>query len=561
MGCEMFENGKILDRDDTELMKFFDVNYIKESKTKLEKSLCLFVSFDICNSTQLKNKLYNWNDIISILYEKEKLLYLKKWKHVGDEVIYVGEYCGFKQLINLIDTAYHTMEAIEKQFKKIIEGSTDLGSEQVRLKGTIWLAQLSDINNNKAQTIHIESIDEYIGPDMDEGFRMATKTSESKLLIDPKIVYIILFFSCFRSEHFGCDSKRKNFIQGFVSNHLSEHTEIQKDDIASKVVKLYDGDLLASPKNSTEILDSLLSKIHFLNFTPLKGIWNGKPYPIFWYFNDISSCKYYEVERTDQYPISLLSIIEQSNDKQMYYSSKDLLRVFETVGCKDAIINIIDIILSPNKPQKISYVKNPVSNFYYTVACIKDNKVLVLRRKTNRRHLGNVWEFFVTKHTNIDTKKDIEANVKQSFGIDIKLLTDETQEKNIIPLHFCTVYRTQKKHNSILCCAEILDNDTIDTLSQKINEHLEGDSEGKYLESKFIGLDDICSLDFNFESLSSTIISYDAEKADTKESHPFIKEKNYSTMYFQDSIRAVISFFNKYKKIDESEFEWWKLFN
>lgn len=559
MNCTNFSD--ILDREDENILNFFDFQKTKVIKQELIDQLSIFVSFDICNSTRLKSEISNWSDVIQIFYGKNDLSYLRKWKYVGDEVIYVGDYSGFKQLIELIEAIYLKMDAIEKDLQKTIKSVSNTTSlPSIKLKGTIWLAQLSN-KVDMPKTTHIDELDEYVGMDMDEGFRMSTKTSEGKLLIDPKIVYIILFFYCFRSVFLGIDvAVKKDFVDVFVSNHI-DFTNENKNDIAKKVFNLYDGDLSIAPIEHTHTLNRVLSKIHFLSFTPLKGIWNGNPYPIFWYFDDAASCKYYEIERTDLFPVSLSNIIKQSDNTRMYYSSRDLLKVFETVGLAGSIKNIINTILFPKTLQKISYVKKPVSKFYYTIACVKDNKVLLLRRKADRRHLGNVWEFFVSKHTNITTKTEIESAANRAFGINIDLLTDNTEDKNIIPLHFCTVYRTQKKHNSILCCAEIQDDLPIETLMQKINKHLLDDVDSKYSEAVFIGIDEIMSSEFKFNPLPSNVISYDAEKADTDESYPFKEEHNYSTMYLKDSIKAVICFYKKYKKLHtEGCYDWWKIF-
>ena len=544
--------------------EYYDKSIKKNQILPNDDNLYLFLSFDICNSTQLKTVYDNWKDSILDLYDREKIESLVKWKHIGDEVVYVGEYTGFKQLLEIIDAAYSYMETKETEFSKIVTAGEKekRASITFKLKATIWLAKISEAAEEPTDSVRLNDIDEFIGTYIDEGFRMATKSSDNKLLIDPKIVYIILFFYCFRGYHlFSDENNTKKFIDVFIDNHVGNNVQT-KNEIAKAVYSLIEKDFVASPRETTSLITKYLKNIHFLSFTPLKGIWNGKPYPIFWFFKDASSFKYYETETMNQYPVSIYDAMKETSENVMCYSSRDLIKVFETVGVSDNIKDIIDTILKRKTPKKISYVKKPISNFYYTVACIKDEKVLVLRRKPSRRHLGNVWEFYVSKHTNIDTRDDITNSILNSFGISVKIIDDNTEEKNIFPLHFCTVYRGPKKHNSILCCAEIKDDESIEDILKKINSKLKSHVESKYIEAKFIGLQELKE-DFNtFSSLSQQIISYDAEKADTDDSFPFIAEKNFSTMYFKDSIKAVITFYQKYKQLcNNDSLNWWKLFD
>ena len=561
----------ILNRETPVFNQYFDDTKKQKKNEHSEDTICLFLSFDICNSTEIKGNYLNWETIIKEFYHKEDVSYLRKWKNIGDEIVYVGEYSGLQQLIDIIESAYRTISSIESTLNSVAELDTKSGisKSNINVKATLWLAHLSESSQIGRKTIYMEDIDEFIGTHIDEGFRMATKTSGGKLLIDPKIVYIVLYFILFRLYHIGCPSRNStNFTNRFIENHLNDLDEKilldTKKEISKIAYDFFDKKSIYSPAEVSEKLNFLLKNMYFMNFIPLKGIWNGKPYPIFWYFDNPDTIKYYELESSGNYPVSIFKIIEQNNNPDgLQYSSRDLLKVFETVGVDNDVRLIIDRILSQKAIKNTSYIKNPISNFYYTVACVKDNKVLALRRKPERRHLGNVWEFFVSKHTNLGTIDDIKNNIKNSLGVDINLITDETEEENIFPLHFCTVYRSQKKHNSILCCAEFVEETPIEELQNKINEYINSkDSKSKYSEARFVGLDEINSENDSFISLNSDVISYDAEIADSEKSASFRAKENYSTMYFKESIQIAISFYHKYQKtlVANQKFNWWQLF-
>jgi len=81
----------------------------------------------------------------------------------------------------------------------------------------------------------------------------------------------------------------------------------------------------------------------------------------------------------------------------------------------------------------------------------------------------------------------IQDYYKESFGIDIELITDSDRGDNLLPIGCCAVYRNDMIHNGLLCCAAIRTPEGTDgsdeSLMKIINSTL---NKNEYTEVRFI---------------------------------------------------------------------------
>lgn len=143
---------------------------------------CLF-SIDLKDSTKGKYENISWDNNLFAFYEKIPLqfegilqsidgsLELNLWKYVGDEILFYIRIFDYDQVSNAVIA-----------FKKTLEFYTSRKDDKyIGIKGTVWLAQLNNIDKsffpNKSKTKTDNNID-FVGPSIDCGFRLSKYSSE-----------------------------------------------------------------------------------------------------------------------------------------------------------------------------------------------------------------------------------------------------------------------------------------------------------------------------------------------------------------------------------------------
>lgn len=501
-----------------------------------ESSLYLFFSLDICNSTKMKDEIEQWKKVILKLYNSQlDFRNMRIWKFVGDEVVFCTPYPGIKGLVELIKFAYNKIQAVENELTK----TANKDDYKVEIKGTMWTAYISKNPDNT--NIHISSIDEFLGKQIDEGFRMTHFSSNGKLLLDPKIVFILLLMhsinaTIISSEH--VDEKFAKCFLGTINDLITEDEKIKiKDNLQSLNLRL----------DITEIIKN----VFFIKYERLKGIWKNYPYPIYWYSKLRSNKEYPDINSNEPLPILMRQNNQETPDYLQYYS-RDLFSVFCKADIVADIKKILRVVIE-NEPSN-PYIKSGTAQLYYSIACVKDNKVLIAKRCFSRQHLSGVWEFGFQKHTDVGTYQDICNFFSKEFGIKVNPITDGTVDKNIIPLHFCTTYRNNIKHNSILCCAEIQEDMSVEELKETINQYLQtvlkDSGNERYLEVDFVDERDIKN---RFEDLTLKSVEDDSYSAYIGEpivynddNHKKDGQKQKAIVYFTDSVKYVLDFYRRW---------------
>ena len=382
-----------------------------------KEEVLLFVSFDLVNSTQFKTRYENWPHVIKFFYEKTIGLVQKErhgendyhvWKLVGDEVL-------FYQHIPNLETLAKSVQHLFSCIATIIKDLEDAGDEQFKgapicnflsVKSTAWIARVAEhpkqqqFNKyNNAETknreeyhnfggpissaLGLEKVD-FLGPDIDAGFRISKYAQKRILTVCPKLAYLIN-----SAKELG------------TSNTRSEYFKI-------------------------------------VEYAVLKGVWDEMPYPIVWYFNpwpEINKTFHYADKlKTKEYNFSIeewkiAQNITNVLDEKVH-SVKELKNIFEDLGRSDDVDKLLELLQKPEndklKPEwlEVGHLKRK-KNFgeiHCAAICFnKEGKILMAKRASTKPYLPNVWEFGCGQvHKKETLKSCMEEAYTRDFGISLR---------------------------------------------------------------------------------------------------------------------------------------------
>ncbi len=467
-------------------------DYHTPPRKQIDKSkLFLFVSFDICNSTKLKTDNKNWFEIVYNLIEK-RFQAMNFWKFNGDEVIFYSE-------ANSIDYICRTIKSAYRQLKEL-NAVMSSKKQQVNLKATFWIAKAEpQLHKPKNQTgnniqVKVNGVEDFVGKHIDEGFRLTKCCSSQKIVIDPKIIMALL---------------EVDYIV------TSTKTKFKKDKFINEVLNCVE----TNPETIT-LITEILQNTHHLGCVDCKGVWNGNPYPVFWYYEKADKIKYDEYFDGNHIWHKTFDTI----DGRTYYN--ELLEVFDFVDKEKDYKEIRELLHIQGKIEQ-SVESQP--NLYYMVVCFNpaSKKVMIARRNNERQHLKGVWDFGNVKYRNVNVTNTICQEYKNTFGIDIELLMDPVREQ-IKTYGYCTIYRNCRPHNSLLCYAIIKNpnNYSDEDLISQIQEH----AESSYDEIRFVTADEVDFVPLTLEEI----------RADSELNDDTRLGENRCIMYFKNSISDAI---------------------
>lgn len=424
IGHEILDTKSIKDSKNTsELRNLIENEDANEKNIHDFDGVYIFLSFDIVNSTAYKSLNPYWTDTFSLFREyvskvmeecfKEKQnnseteknfcdLKFHLWKNLGDEVVFMFPNPKISELYKLPDTSWKVLDKICKS----LETPTKNSSVKVSVKATLWLAEINKKENYRNKKEEVEppllerninialkdyehnSID-FLGPDIDAGFRLSQYASHNKLTIDARLAWILF----------------KLISENQYHNSLETNAKI----VAFKV---------------------------------LKGVWNEKPYPIIWYISNWMKERlfyYFEEENSNSIAFEIASKNYSFKDivtldailsdaKQLDYS-KYLLNLIKQMNGKS--IKALDRIFDTNK----------LIELHLICLCLNENnEILVLKRTEDRDYLPGKWDFGCTYLSKDNTIEDSLIN-----GYMSKIGTEITILNNKLPIKTIEIDRYDKK--------------------------------------------------------------------------------------------------------------------
>ena len=426
------------------------IQHLNQEKEVLaeRRSVELFFSFDIVNSTAYKTLNFTgWSQVIIALFSEIQKRVVKKmpsaemWRILGDEVIFLVPIKEKDDIFIYISKIFEIMIDMVMQLKKgsffdkleLHDLERDLMKMQniISVKASAWIAIICENLKKLEQYDNIierfklqegYGLFEFLGNDIDTGFRVKTNTQDRRLVIDYELAYL-----------------------------LSRNTDY-------------------------------LRNIHIITYKRLKGVWQNRLYPIIWYYDDKyfegtsfdDSFYYDEIENSELVKEYLKNKTEPLLKKEMY-SDVDyaLNKIMQDQKLEDKFDRMDRIIKESQEDLKHLLEPTFLLRLHCVAVCYDKNKtkVLIMKRAENRKKFPGLWEFGCAKGTlEKPLKEQIEEEYQKDFGIQIEVQCNKSRnDVQPIPLVMYEVECEQGKDKGIITMAEIVSD--FDIKNFKGNKH------------------------------------------------------------------------------------------
>lgn len=460
----------------------------------------VFANYDICNFTRYKKNHRNWTKLL------QKFIYyginsstewpMQFWKFNGDSITYRKKIQSIDELFRFIQKANVQL----KNFEIVLNDDTN-EFKTICIRGAIWISAFTNcedktccVNNATFQKSQFGK--EFVGENIDEGFRLSACSKASNLVVDPKIVYILTLY------HNILTKNDRSCPLGFNQDEFSEFLEEKIDTLT----------LAKQTSDALKELDNTVKRFYLMEYQKCKGVWNDRSYPIFWYIEDLKKINYIYDDIVDGKILleHRINTCKNNDDIQIEFETKriEILKICYQVGAVDTIRELLmNLSFLPDDSSSGEFVFD-TAKLYYSIACVlqcNDEKkgILILKRSKNRHHLKNVWDLIQVKHARlkITSVNIIEEYLKQMIinelklpeNIDIEIYTDK-KRRTVKPWAFCNVYRNGEVHNGILCAATLdVGNTSVEDFLLHTKKLILSDSEGKYSDIKLVTYDSVDS--------------------------------------------------------------------
>ena len=266
-------------------------------------SVFLFFSVDLVNSTQFKTVYQStWVSVFKDFYDmvgaqvKKAFINAEVWKYVGDEVLFYIEARSLEDILKAPSMLYNAMVMAQNAFFRE-HGYT---SCSLYMKSALWMAAVSDgkVSNpaNYSQNIYtnLSTGLDFVGIDIDEGFRMSKNVSQGKLVLDPKIVYLL-------------------------NKHIEKWRELEGQGIEDRV--------------------------RYVGFEFLKGVWQGRAYPVIWYCDKWDGPDLFLYDEHYTNPLAKEYLSNRENEKDISYINK----IFGDLGFLNKRVDMIEEIVNDER--------------------------------------------------------------------------------------------------------------------------------------------------------------------------------------------------------------------
>jgi len=376
----------------------------QDSSADEKERVFMFFSVDLTNATNFKTMhpelwVAIFNDFYRLIEDKVAGKYSADdncgtahvWKYYGDEILFYVEITRESEIFlapKLLHTAMMEAQAALHKEHPVSEGN-------LFFQGALWLAAATSVKNKKCDAPHnryvslstgvISNLD-FIGIDIDEGFRMAKKSFRGKISLDPKIAY---FF------------------------HL------RGNDLEVKYEKYK-----TTPSDEIKIID----------YVKLKGVWEDKPFPVVWYTNNWGGSENDLYSYDEKHTNELIKAFRLTKDDERNLDKiKDVFSAVKTAESSyQKIRSIVDGITDPSAYVYLDIGREQkLTELHCSVVCVceKTKTALVIQRAENDDKLGNCWDFGCATVRQADRYIDkIVRDYKIQLNIDIELLTDNSTQ-------------------------------------------------------------------------------------------------------------------------------------
>lgn len=342
----------------------------------------LFISFDLVNSTAFKLSNPDWPPLFSTFFEQCQIAtskYFPKcqtWKMVGDEILF---YLPVEECCEIIEAPPKVYSLLQKSITHLETES--VLQDRLSVKATLWAAAVnelrhSEVHNNCANYLiknhqNGNMMLDFLGPDIDTGFRLGTYAIHGKLTISASLTYLI-------------------------AQHIPESQKKQE-----------------------------LDRYRIISLEKLKGVWNGRHYPIIWYNEEWDKPEklfYYDEHLTS--PLVGKIITQGTNEIPNIEKIHKIFRDLPMEDRTEILLNGIDTYKSNNWGKKISYQvpSERLSELHLVAFCFNEDEELLIGRSDKE----GLWDFGLS---HLLMSKSIEESLifgyQNDFGVTLEEIHGE----------------------------------------------------------------------------------------------------------------------------------------
>lgn len=413
----------------------------KESlmETKQEQEVILFFSFDVVNSSLYKTiNYYNWSTVLIRLFEKIKtsisfeIPNAELWRILGDEEIFIVRINNEDDISSYINKIYSTLISFSNDLKNgtffdQFQNTQNFDSNLMRLQNVIslkaasWIAIVTDLSEYSNDSC-IEEFDnifvkydsnytifDFLGNDIDAGFRISKETCERRLVLSFELAYLLA--------------------------------------------------------------DTVPNFLNIITYKKLKGVWKNRLYPVIWYYDpkkhnqvDFKDSFYYdEHESNTLVEEYLLNQSKSSSENTNIDHSEDVNRVFKKILQDQNLSSKIEKINSTihfTDNSIYTHIDKNLLELHCAVVCFNKTtkQIMIAKRSASRSHYPSFWEFGCAKgNLQEDLAESLVKEYKQDFDMDIKPVLDTTRsDSEPIPIALYKMEKGRAKHKGLITLAEIL---------------------------------------------------------------------------------------------------------
>lgn len=376
---------------------------METSDEKTNEGTLFFLSFDLVNSTKFKTlEPGNWIKKIKSFYELvEKHAHSISeetyiWKKQGDEVLLYFTLKNIQELQNVFGKI-HTL--LNELIKIVADGE---GKGILSVKATFWTALVTTSDNGFAVSSTEDTVSDFnlaieepmggydfIGPDIDFGFRIAAKNAGGILCVDPKIIAML---------------KQR------------------------------------SPNIS-------INYFAIVDFVQLKGIWKDRFVPIIWQHPNLDKPEtIFPYDESKRNELVAILLNKKSPDS---HELNSIVKVFEDINKEVVIERLINCMQS----FEISTGRMPNNRIaeVHIVAIVfnkEKDKVFCAKRAAEKHTLANLWEngCCQLERSNDSLENIVKTCYKKEFNIEIADFKTDTN-MGYEALHIVGAYSFTNKFN------------------------------------------------------------------------------------------------------------------
>lgn len=403
----------------------------EKSTTCHNRDVILFFSFDIVNSSVYKTiNSYGWYGILIKIFDKLRddvneemgspYCNVDVWRVMGDEIIFIMPVDDVKTISSIM---YKIFKILIKNIKYIKSGklfdelaedknNVTLMKQQnvISLQGAAWIAVVTkDIEHGEFDCKDSEnifkcyecnpgrSVYEFVGADIDTGFRLKKMTQERRLVISFELAYLL-------------------------------------------------------SRNSEQI-----QNINVISYKKLKGIWNEKLYPIIWYHNDeiydnisFKESFYFDERNNNELICNYFSFSEKENHIEAYMYN-DIFKAFEKILKDRNLKEKIELIEKAiPKSSGDNFINGSAMEYHCAAVCykIENEEIKILVNKIDRE------ELYCVKVKNTEKiSETLAKEYSQKYNIKIDVVLDYKLAP--VPITITKINEDDKNFKCIVIVAKV----------------------------------------------------------------------------------------------------------